>query len=225
MTANQFLRIAIRRWYIVLLCAVLTVIGMLIASRPNPVFWTRVNVVFLAPTSLDNPNALRDTTENLVSFAALVDRQYNGNAAVPRFSSQEARLYGAGERAGSAVSLLNSGGQWNDSFIRPELTVEVVGDNEADVLTTLGQITERIDRIVDEQQDVVGVSGADRITTLMSPQTAVVSSAQGNRLRALGAILLLGAGACVVATGFVDRLLLRRAGSRLSAETARVEVD
>jgi hypothetical protein len=210
MTLNQFLRIGLRRWYIVLFCAVLTAIAVFLVSRPTPVYWTRVSVIFLAPTSLDNPNSLGATTDSLISFAALVDREYNGNIQSPRFSSQEATLYGAGARSEARVALLNSGGQWNDSFTRPELTVEVVDESERAVRSTLTDITERIDGIVTEQQDAAGVPDADRITTLTSPQFAVVSSAQGNRLRAAASVLFLGVGVCAVATVVVDRRLLGR---------------
>lgn len=223
MTLNQFLRIGLRRWYIVVFCAVLTVVGVFVATRPNPVYWTRVSVVFLAPTSLDNPNSLGATTESLISFAAIVDREYNGNVQTPRFSSLEATLYGAGARSAARVELLNTGGQWNNAFTRPELTVEVVDDSEQAVRSTLAEITSRIDGIVAQQQDAAGVPDADRISTLTSPQSAVVSSAQGNRLRAAGSVLLLGVGGCVVATVLIDRRLLRHARTGADKRPAAVE--
>ena len=56
-TAVQLLRILGRRWYVLLLVAVITAVSILLIHRVPGVYWTQVDVVFLPPKSA---NALED---------------------------------------------------------------------------------------------------------------------------------------------------------------------
>ncbi|MBB5642778.1 hypothetical protein [Cryobacterium roopkundense] len=218
MTLNQIFRACARRWYILLGLAILTGFGAVLAAGAGGVYWTRVDVIFLEPSSSANPNALRaGTGGNLVAFAALVERQVNGNLDTPRFSNVESTLYGAGVRQGSRVSLANTGGQWADAFTRPVLSVEVVDSSETAVRSTLGLVLAHIDRISAEQQADAGVPQSSQITTLASPQQAVISRAEGKGTRAGLAVLVLGLALAGAVTAGADRFLTRRARNRESS--------
>lgn len=210
---NRLLRSWVRRWYVAAAFAALTLAAVAVALQVDGVYSSRVNVVFLAPTTL-TANSLSDTSESVISFAALVEREYNGNAAPARFSSAAATLYGAGVREGHAVTLMNSGGQWQDLFTNPVLTAEAVGASESEVRAELARVVGDINAIAVAQQDRELVAEADRITTLTSPQVAVMTYADGSRTRAVGAIVLLGVIVGGVATVLVDRIMSRPRGIR-----------
>lgn len=203
-----------RRWYVLAVFAIFTAGAMGISALAGGVYWTRVDVVFLAPPTVTDPNALRATSKSLIDFAAIVERKYTGNTQVPRFSTEEATLYGSGVRVGQKVTLLNSGGQWNDSFTRPMLRVEVVDGSEALVKAAVTDIVAQLDEIARAEQASAQVPPAAFITTLMSPETAVVSTADGSRLRAAAAIALLGAFLGGTVTVLIDRSLNKREEQR-----------
>ncbi|MFC5931585.1 hypothetical protein [Cryobacterium melibiosiphilum] len=180
----------------------------MLATQAEGVYSTRVNLVFLAPTDLTG-NSLSDTSDSLINFAALVEREYNGNVNTARFSNSTATLYGAGVREGHAVTLLNSGGQWKDSFRNPVLSVEVVGGSDKDVRQELEQVISDINALAESKQVQASVSAVNQITTLTSPQAPVMEYADGSRTRAVGAIVLLGLGIGGVATSLFDRVVSR----------------
>lgn len=205
---NKLFRSWVRRWYIAAGFAIVTLGAVIVSLQVEGVYSTKVDVVFLAPTALLG-NSLSETSDSLINFAAIVEREYNGNVSQARFSNPDATLYGAGVRDGHAVTLLDSGGQWKDSFTRPVLTAEVVGASESDVRATLQEVLDDINLVAAAQQDRASVDPAERITTLASPQVAVVTYADGSRTRAVAAIVLLGLGIGGVATALFDRLLSR----------------
>ena len=61
MTARDFLAAALRRWYVVVLGAVLTVGALAVVQRQAPVFFTQYNIVLIGPQGprdenmFDNP--------------------------------------------------------------------------------------------------------------------------------------------------------------------------
>ncbi|MHC5797835.1 hypothetical protein ACVXZ4_16940 [Lacisediminihabitans sp. FW035] len=218
MTLNGFLRSLGRRWYVLAVFAALTALGGFLAVKASGVYWTRVTVVLLAPASLDNQNTLRSPTESLIDFAAVLERQVNGNHAQPRFSFSSATLYGAGVRDGYKVSLQNDGGQWSDSFTQPVLDVEVVSPTKGGAETRLREVIDRIDTLVQSRQVDASVPSNQMITTLQSPSPASVSHIGGSRVRALGAVALVGAISGIAVTLLFDRRMLARAARR-SAST------
>lgn len=205
MSPTGFFQAIGRRWFILLAFLMLTAGGAFAAVEADPVYWTRVDVVLLAPTSAENQNSLSTTNESLVDFAGIVERQLNGNQIPPRFSASTATLYGAGVRDGYKVVLKNDGAQWNNSFRQPVLTVEVVGASQAGVETRLNGVVSRIDALVQSRQTDAAVPAAAMITTLQSPSPASITRIGGSRMRSLGAISLLGVITGIATTLAVDR--------------------
>jgi hypothetical protein len=216
-TLNGFLRALARRWYVLAIFAALTMLGGFLAVK---VYWARVTVVLLAPESLDNQNALRSPTESLIDFAAVIERQVNGNHSQPRFSFSSATLYGAGVRDGYKVSLQNDGGQWSDSFTQPVLDVEVVSPTRTGAQAQLRQVIDRIDALVANRQADADVPSDQMITTLQSPSPASITHIGGSRLRALGAVGLLGAISGVALTLAFDRRMRARVSRKAGDDAA-----
>ena len=56
MTARDFLAAALRRWYVVVLGAALTVGVFAVVQRQAPVFFTQYNIVVIGPSGTEHDN-------------------------------------------------------------------------------------------------------------------------------------------------------------------------
>jgi hypothetical protein len=211
MTVTLLLRTLLRRWYVVVLILAATVFAALAAGRVPGVFWTQVDVVFLPPASY---NVLEDHADGIVQFAAIVEREFNGNPGDAVRGLPSGTLYGEGIRDGSEVVLLDSGGQWGTNYNRQVLSVEVVGASETEVTDTVADIGARIAALSIRIQDDAGVAPDARITTFESPAPPVVAYIGGSSRRAQAVILVLGGAVALALSVAVDYLLSRRTGRR-----------
>ncbi|SDS07896.1 hypothetical protein [Microterricola viridarii] len=216
MTVWRALGILARRWYVVLAVALIAALAGFFALRGAGVYTAQVSVRLLTPAALtSDENSLGVRPEGLAKFAALIEKQFNGNDEIIRFGSPDATLAGAGVRSGVSVRLLNSGSQWNQSFREPLLIVDVVGTSAAGVTSQVDSTVAELTRIISERQDDAGIDPRYSVTTLVSPDPPAVNYINGNRSRALAAIGILGLGIAVLAAIETDRLLLRRSARNL----------
>jgi len=211
---NRLLRTLLRRWYVLVAVGALTAAGLMLVARPDGVYATRVSVVFLGPAGQVNDNSLTPTPATLVHFAAIIERQYNGEVLENRFAAPSATLYGSGVRVGHSVTLVNRGGQWGRAFSDPVLSIDVVDSSEERVLAVLDETVERVTQLSEAQQERMGVSEGEAISTLRSPQVAIVEYTGGSRARASAGILALGALVGVSGALVLDRALERRSERR-----------
>lgn len=207
---------AVRRHWALALCGLVATVAVAVGvpARATPVYYAQTDAVFLPPGG--NPDDATAHRDDLVAFAAAVERQVNGGRPAMRLSSASATLYGAGVRQGSSVVLPNLGSQWQNSFARPVLSVEVVDSRPERVRQVRAQLLERIRRASVALQAQQGVPADARITVGASPQTAVVEpvgASRAGRLRAMVALGVLGVGVTVGAVVAVDR----RVGARRPA--------
>jgi hypothetical protein len=215
---NRLLRAVSRRWYVLAVFGLLTVVAALSIPRAEGVYWSRVSIVFLPPSTPVNENQLSPTPETLIAFAAIIERQYTGAPITDRLgAATPSALYGSGVREGAKVELVNGGGQWSSSFADPVITVDVVDSTAQGVRSRIAAEVERVEGLSARIQADAAVPTADTITTLASPGEPVVSYTRGDRLRATGGILGLGALAGVLATLAVDRALGARSEGRAAA--------
>ena len=198
------------RWYVVAAVGALTVWAALALAGSSAIYWSRVEVVFLAPPTADNANNLRVPSENLIDFAALIERSINGNVEATRFSSESATLYGAGVRSGSRIELVNDGGQWTTSFRQPVLRIEAVGGSADGVRAEVSRQVEAIEDAVDTAQREAGVPSRELVTTLQSPTPTSVSEIRISRMRMFAGVGLIGVIVAGVSAIGVDRLMQRR---------------
>jgi hypothetical protein len=204
----------VRRWYLLAIFAFVTAVTAVVVPRAEGVYWTQVSVVFLAPVTPLNPNALTPTPAALVNFAAAIERGYNGSEVHEQFAAPSATLFGAGVREGAKVALVNAGGQWTRSYSDPVLVVDVVDSSEMEVRAEVRRIVADIERLAQKSQSAAGVPSGSEITTLQSPAEAPVGYTEGNRPRAMAGILALGALVGTAATLLIDTavaVLRRRA--------------
>lgn len=140
---------------------------------------------------------------------------------VPRGTG--APLYGTGIRNGYAVFLPNAGGQWQSNFNKPAITVEIVGENSAEVQEQLNRIVLEIQTLAVEPQRKMGVRPESFISTELSPEKPSIAHIGIRNSRAEIALVLLTLGLAVAAPHIGDRLMnsvrRRRLGRKPSSST------
>ncbi len=222
MTAVQLLRVLARRWYVLALVATVTGIAILLSARVPGVYWTQVDVVFLPPKSA---NALEDQNTSIVQFAAVIERAFNGTQDAVSTASSSGTLYGEGVRSGWQVSLPNNGGQWQNNFNRPSLSIEVVESSPRTVSAVAASLSGRVGRLVQQRQEGIGIAPENRVTTIESPDSPVVRYVQGSDTRAAIAHTALGLVIGVLAAVQFDRLLARSPKRRPKRRLGRRQQD
>ena len=197
-----------RRRGIALVIVVVMLPLTLMATQAQGVYYSRADVLFLVPSALVGGNSLQADPAQTLSFAAVVEHRLNAErpSAAPRSTS--APLYGTGVRNTHAVYIPNSGGQWQLSFSRPVITVEVVSDSAETAASVLDQLVDRISELAAESQVQKGIRPAARITTELSPGLPYVTHISVRNDRAAASLILLTLGLAGGIPLVVERLTL-----------------
>ena len=218
MTMVQVLRVIARQWLVVLAVLVVAAFCAVLVARMPGVYSTQASVRLLPPPALtEGDNAIGERAEELIDFAALVEKEYNGNADQLRFASPNATLAGAGIRSGVSVRLVNDGNQWNLNFREPVLIVDVVEPDAERAQVVLDAAVADLLSIVTERQDRSGVEDDFRVGVLVSPSSANVVNVTGSPVRAVAVTLLLGLSGAVLMALAVDRMFVDRRARRSHA--------
>ncbi|WP_275004694.1 hypothetical protein [Promicromonospora iranensis] len=200
----ELIRAALRSWPLVVAGAVVTLVAAYGTTLDDGVFWSRTQVVFLAPQSAAYPNTLRTTSEDIIITAGVVAKAVTGADKVTKYASPDATLVGEGQRDGWSVRLPDTGGQWATHFAQQVLYVEVVGATAEEVEA---QQTVLLDRIADELHELqrgAGVAPVNEITVTVAPESTVVHHVQGSSLRSVAMTGVLGVAATCAVLGLVE---------------------
>lgn len=202
MNTARFLRIAIARWYVVLLGVLLTAgtAGALLLQAPTA-YWAQTTVTLLQP----EPNPLNTEGLPLSDLASALVLQVNGRPAETKTSSPDTALTGERVRKGTRVRIRDVGRQWATSIPDPVILVESVGARPAAATAHVDAQVERLRTALDRLQDDLGVDAANRIFLQAAPERPVADPVRGSRVRAAGAVGALGSLATGLALYFVDR--------------------
>lgn len=204
MTLWDVLRAAVRRWPVLVAGLALTVGTMAFVHEDRSVYWTRTDLVFLAPTSTQFPNALRTTSADLIVTAGLIAKKMNGPARTLKFTSPDVGLIGDGVHDGWSVRLPDTGGQWAPNFADQILIVEVDGPDARTVAARRSRLVRRAQQILTGLQVERKVPPRSRISIVESPGHAITYRVGGSPPRALLMTGLLGVGTTVVLVLVVD---------------------
>lgn len=211
MTLSDLLDVVRRRWYVLVAALVCALILALALARTDGVYSVRVTLVFLPPAvTSSSDNTLSSSSETLVDFAGVVEREYNGNSSPASFLSSKATLAGSGVRSGTRVFLPNAGGQWTNSFPHPVLVVESVSPQREVAVEALERTVDEVVAVAEDRQIAAGASAESQISVLVSDASARVQYWEGSSIRAAGATGFLGLLLGGVAAVLTDRLLARR---------------
>lgn len=196
-----------RRWYLVVLSIICMLPVLYSAHGAGGVFYSSADVLFLPPAASVGGNSLRADPGRTVYYAAIVERQFNGERQdnTPRPTS--APLYGTGIQNGYAVYLPNAGGQWQSNFNKPALTIEVVGETSSEVQNQMDQIVQQIQELAKVPQQEMGIKSGSYIATEISPERPSISYVGIRGSRAEGALVLLTLGIAIGVAHLGDGLI------------------
>jgi len=210
MTFWELLRAILRYWPVVLAGALCTAAAGMAVMSDEGVFFTRTEILFLAPTSPSNPNALRTQSEDVIDMAGVVAKRISGPGEAQKFAAPDVTLVGLGVRDGWTIRLPDTGGQWSSNFATQRLVLDVVGPTMEAVRERQRELLDRVSTELSSLQTEMGVDVVNEITSMAAPETTVVFHAGSDRPRALGMTLALGLGATLAIIVGLDRRRRRR---------------
>lgn len=178
--------------------------GLYFAHRPG-VYWSQVQVLFVAPKSVANPNGLSVSSESLIITAGVIAKIVGSSPQGPSVVSDSVTLVGEGVRHGYGVRLPNSGGQFATNFDQAALDVQAAGTSVAEVSATLNRVLNRITTELADLQSAAGVAKVNLIRSQLSPPTPPIYYQAGSKTRALAITLVIGVGLTWSLAWFVRR--------------------
>lgn len=210
MNIREFLRAIVRRWPIVLIGALLTAAAGFAVVREDGTYWTRSELVFMAPSSALFPNSLQTRSEDLIITAGLVGKLVTGPDRALKYASIDVSIIGTPQDADYWLRLPDTGGQWAPNFGDQLLLLDVVGDSPEAVEELHDEVVAQVRTELEGIQREQGVAAVNDITMQVSPETVVVHHVEGSRVRALAMTGLIG----VAVTGAAIVLVELRASRR-----------
>ncbi|WP_346925677.1 hypothetical protein [uncultured Arthrobacter sp.] len=190
---------------------VLLMLPFLFAAGTAPgVYYSKTDVLFVAPRLSASGNALQEDPAQTLAFASVVTHRFNVDAGntVPRSTSSP--LYGTGIRRGHLLYIPSSGGQWQLSYNRPVITVEIVGESVNEVAFERQRILDRIASLAKDAQQELGVKPAANITTEPAPSVEFVAYVGVRNTTAVLVLVILTIGLAAGIPLSVDRALAAR---------------
>lgn len=220
MTVLDLIGLISRRWYVFVIALVCALAGVLALTTSQRMFVTQTEFVMTAPGTSLGFAPPEDTTATLVDFADIVARQYNAEKPTNVLTSPSATLFGNGLRAGTSVTLANSGSQWSSAFGSPVISVQIVESSGQKVQEQLDDIATRINRITKEVQIKSGAKPESFIVASSDPTRIVIGSFGPTRTSKLkGEAIIMFVAMCLatfIAAG-LDRRRPRKQQSHLAA--------
>jgi len=202
-----------RRWPVVLVGLIVTVVLGLLTLRMPGVYWASTKVVFLVPASEQQPNQLAPDNSAAIAFAGVIEVEINGGLPLRRATSPDVTLVDEGIFDGWSVLMPDTGGQWAHNFAESSLIVQATGPSAEVVQNRMNDLIGRITALVRSYEDTAHVSAAERIDLTMAPTAVSVQYSNGHQSHALAVIILLGFVVSLVASVLVDRIAgMRRRG-------------
>lgn len=217
MTTSELLRLVLRRWYVMVLGAAVSVAILYGATHQPAVYWTQFNVVLLAPNNVDYPNYLKDPRFQLQPMVGVVVRDIHRNDTPVQTASADATLVGVGVHRGVQVRAPNFGSQWKPDFSANHLDVQVADDRAEAVAIRAEQVTEEISRVLDRRQDALGIAPDMRITAFASTGDPTIYQVSGSKVRAAAGVALAGATGTTIVVYWLEVWLTRRRRTRTPA--------
>lgn len=202
MSPGELFRTLRRRWYVLLLVAVLAGAGALQVLRPTRTYVSSAIVVLKPPVTGSQPNQLANLQPPLaaVSYAAVQQLESPSGAA---------ELRAAGVAGTYRLIPRNSGTSVTPRYLIPSLQVQAEHTEPAAAnLAVLKVVEAYTKRLADLQAEQQIPEPARMSVTLLVPPTAVAQT--GTKSRGLAGTVLL-AGVCAVAAAlWTDQVVTRR---------------
>jgi hypothetical protein len=210
MTLWEFFHACFLRWPIVLVGVLCTAAAAFLALSDKGVYYTRTEIVFLAPTSSYYPNALTTQSEDIIDTAGVVAKRITGPSPGTKYASPDVTLVGAGIRDGWSLRLPDTGGQWASNFESQILDLDIVSPDRETVKRRQTELIGRVKQELNAIQREKGVAPVNDITATPAPSSTVIYHVGGSKPRVLGMTAILGVGVTAAAVVVVEGRRRRR---------------
>ncbi|MFD7631176.1 hypothetical protein ACFV7Q_35045 [Streptomyces sp. NPDC059851] len=202
MSPGELVRALRRRWYVLVVAAVLAAAGAVQVLRPTPVHVSSAIVVLKPPVTGRYPNQLTNLQPPLAAVSY---------AVVQQLESPEGRAELRAEGVTADYRLLprNSGTSVTPRYLIPSLQVQAEHPDPAAANSAVRAVIEAYTRRVTALQDAQGIPAASRMSVDQLVPPAAVAQ-HGTKSRGLAGLALLAAVAGVPAALWTDRMLVRR---------------
>jgi hypothetical protein len=210
LTARELLAAALRRWYVVVLGAALTVGAFAVVQRQAPVYFTQYNIVVVGPSGTEHSNVLENPRYGLQPLVGVISTDLNDGHPPLLTGDVDATMVGMGERTGVQVRVPNLGTQWRPLFSANYLDVQVAARTPEDVQALAAETSARVAELLEQRQDELGVPTNLRALAVPSSEDPIVYPVAGSRSRALGATGLTGIALTAALVFWLERWRPRR---------------
>ncbi|SEB56443.1 hypothetical protein SAMN04489844_0538 [Nocardioides exalbidus] len=214
MTTRDLISAALRRWYVMLVGALVTLGFVYVSTHQPTVYWTQFNVLLIGPKIDQFPNYLENSRYTLFPLVGVVANDLNDGDPVMVTASTDTNMVGQGISDGIQVRVPNLGTQWRRTMTANYLDVQVAGATPDEVTERAKEAVESVAKALVERQDEIGISPALRVTSVAATDDPTVFAMDGSRMRATAAT---GASGAAVTISLVYWLERRRAKRRARA--------
>ena len=215
MTSVEFLKLLVRRWYLVALGLAITVGVTMVAAGPSVVYFSRTTVNILEPDR-GKVRILGYHSPDSIAVANIVAARVNNGVHTPLASNPDVTLYSMGILQGTHAQVRNVGGQWLSSVTEPVVDVQVVDPSHDAVEANMHAEVAKIGTELTQLENQLKVPADERIELELNPPDPVIEQVVTNRARATAGYGLFGLGLTLVATYWIDRVLTQRARRRVA---------
>ena len=215
MTSVEFLKLLVRRWYLVALGLAITVGVTMVAAGPSVVYFSRTTVNILEPDR-GKVRILGYHSPDSIAVANIVAARVNNGVHTPLASNPDVTLYSMGILQGTHAQVRNVGGQWLSSVTEPVVDVQVVDPSHDAVEANMRAEVAKIGTELTQLENQLKVPADERIELELNPPDPVIEQVVTNRARATAGDGLFGLGLTLVATYWIDRVLTQRARRRVA---------
>lgn len=213
MTSTDLVVAALRRWYVVLVGAVVSLGCVYVATHQTPVYWSQVNIMLIGPKDPEFPNYLEDPRFTLYPLVGVVVSDVNGGEPAMLTASTETNMVGQGITDGVQVRVPNLGSQWRFDTTSSHIDLQVAAPTPSEVTRRTDATVSRVAAALDARQDEMGISDVMRVTSRAATKEPTIYQVGGNRIRAAAASGMSGAAVTFALVYWLER----RRRARLSA--------
>jgi hypothetical protein len=220
MTLADLMRALMRRWYLVLLVMSAALVLAFLATRSEPMYHARTEVVFLAPSSARYPNELVTSSESLILTAGAVSERINGAGRRLDFGASTVNPVGSPDTGEDTwITLLDTGNQWVPAFEHQVLVIDATGTTPERAEARIAEAADLVRTELIALEDEQGVDEINRIGLRLSPETPQITVIDGSSARAAGMTLFLGLLASIAIV-----VVLEVRGSKAQDEAAKTRL-
>ena len=206
MSPGEVLLALLRRWYVLVLAALLTAVGAGYELHRAPQYLSSAVIVLKPPVTGNQPNQLANLQPPLATVSYGIVQQLRSPAGT-------AEIAAAGVAEPYALVPRNSGTSVTPQYLIPSLQILARRGDPAAADSAVRTVISVYTAHVHALQDAQHIAAADRMSVdLLVPPAA--QPVLGSKSRALAGIGLVGMTGGVLATLWADRLLTARSTRR-----------